>query len=409
MDLEKKNQIQLSAFKELLKYKRVILKWSTGSGKTMPAIHMLNHLFDNNKIPRVLIVIAEKAHKNNWKNEINIFSDKAEQILNNITIICYASLKKYINTSWDFIVFDETHHLKSELRQSFVSTIKSRYILALSATLPLAVKFYLNKTFGNFLVSSLSLKASIDNNLLSEPTINIYTLSWETLNLCRHTLEINLSKNPTKIIKDYYPNRWKYLRNKSAYKGCKLILYCTAKEKYEYYEEQINYYKRISMINPNNQALKNLWLQYGSLRKRYLGELKTETAKTIINKMRERNSRFITFCCSINQSLLFTKECAVNSKNPESFKLIDSFNKKELSELFAVGMLQEGVTLSNLEECLIIQLDGNERGFIQKTGRAMRAEHPMIHLIVIEGTQDTVYLKNVTENVEEKYIKVIKI
>ena len=98
MDLEKKNQIQLSAFKELLKYKRVILKWSTGSGKTMPAIHMLNHLFDNNKIPRVLIVVAEKAHKNNWKNEINIFSDKAEQILNNITIICYASLKKYINT-----------------------------------------------------------------------------------------------------------------------------------------------------------------------------------------------------------------------------------------------------------------------------------------------------------------------
>ena len=72
-------------------------------------------------------------------------------------------------------------------------------------------------------------------------------------------------------------------------------------------------------------------------------------------------------------------------------------------------MLQEGVTLSNLEECLIIQLDGNERGFIQKTGRAMRTEHPMIHLIVIEGTQDTVYLKNVTENVKEKYIKVIKI
>ena len=163
------------------------------------------------------------------------------------------------------------------------------------------------------------------------------------------------------------------------------------------------------MINPNNQALKNLWLQYGSLRKRYLGELKTETAKTIINEMRKRNSRFITFCCSINQSLLFTKECAVNSKNPESFNLINSFNKKELSELFAVGMLQEGVTLTNLEECLIIQLDGNERGFIQKTGRAMRAEHPMIHLIVIEGTQDAVYLKNVTENIEEKYIKVIKI
>ena len=52
-------------------------------------------LFDNNKIPRVLIVVAEKAHKNNWKNEIKTFSNKAEQILNNITIICIVDNTMY--------------------------------------------------------------------------------------------------------------------------------------------------------------------------------------------------------------------------------------------------------------------------------------------------------------------------
>ena len=84
--------------------------------------------------------------------------------------------------------------------------------------------------------------------------------------------------------------------------------------------------------------------------------------------------------------------------------LINKFNNFELDELFAVGMLQEGVTLSSLDECLIIQLDGNERGFLQKAGRTMRTEHPMIHIIVIDGTQDDNYLKNVIENIEDKYI-----
>ena len=79
-------------------------------------------------------------------------------------------------------------------------------------------------------------------------------------------------------------------------------------------------------------------------------------------------------------------------------------NNLEIDELFAVGMLQEGVTLSSLDECLIIQLDGNERGFIQKAGRTMRTVNPVIHIIVIDGTQDDNYLKNVIENIEEKYI-----
>ena len=157
-------------------------------------------------------------------------------------------------------------------------------------------------------------------------------------------------------------------------------------------------------MNPNNQALRNKWLQFGSQRKRFLGELKYNKAVQILNGIRRRNSRFITFCSSIEQSTLLTDKHSVNSKNPDSMNLINKFNNFELDELFAVGMLQEGVTLSSLDECLIIQLDGNERGFLQKAGRTMRTEHPMIHIIVIDGTQDDNYLKNVIENIEDKYI-----
>ena len=88
MNLETKTKIQCSAYKDLLAYKRVILKWSTGTGKTLPAIYMLNNLFNSDKIPRVLVVVAEKAHKDNWKKEIEKFSDKSEYIINNIKMIC---------------------------------------------------------------------------------------------------------------------------------------------------------------------------------------------------------------------------------------------------------------------------------------------------------------------------------
>lgn len=404
MDLQKKQQIQSSAYNDLLKHKRVILKWSTGTGKTLPAIYMLNNLFNSDKIPRVLIVVAERAHKDNWKKEIIKFSDKSDYIIKNIKMICYASLKNYINTSWDFIVFDEVHHLKSQLRQDYVSTLKGNYILGLSATMNYDVRNFLNHTFGSFLTSSITLKTSIDNNLLPEPTINIHHLRWKELNNKKQTIEISVGKKPTKQIIDDYSNRWKYLKHRTLYTGYKLIFNCTPQQKYEYLNEQMDYYKRISMMNPNNQALRNKWLQFGSQRKRFLGELKYNKAVQILNGIRRRKSRFITFCSSIEQSTLLTDKHSVNSKNPDSMNLINKFNNFELDELFAVGMLQEGVTLSSLDECLIIQLDGNERGFLQKAGRTMRTEHPMIHIIVIDGTQDDNYLKNVIENIEDKYI-----
>ena len=69
-------------------------------------------------------------------------------------------------------------------------------------------------------------------------------------------------------------------------------------------------------------------------------------------------------------------------------------------------MLQEGQNLTGIEAELIIQLDGKERSFIQKSGRAMRAESPLIYIMYCRNTQDEVYLKNVIDNIELKYIKI---
>jgi superfamily II DNA or RNA helicase len=72
-------------------------------------------------------------------------------------------------------------------------------------------------------------------------------------------------------------------------------------------------------------------------------------------------------------------------------------------------MLQEGVNLSDIQVGIIIQLDGEERAFIQKFGRTLRAESPVQYIIYYKGTRDEEYLKNALENIDKSYIKEIKL
>ena len=70
-------------------------------------------------------------------------------------------------------------------------------------------------------------------------------------------------------------------------------------------------------------------------------------------------------------------------------------------------MLKEGSNLSNIEIGVMIQLDGNEGSFIQKSGRIMRAENPVIFLFYFKNTKDEEYLENVLREVNPEHVKVI--
>ena len=88
---------------------------------------------------------------------------------------------------------------------------------------------------------------------------------------------------------------------------------------------------------------------------------------------------------------------------------MNKFNRKEISNLFAVGMLQEGVNLTDIQVGIIIQLDGEERAFIQKFGRVLRSDSPVQYIFYVKNTRDEDYLKNALENIDKNYIKSITI
>ena len=367
---DNRTSIQNRAVEKLFMYNNLLLKWGTAMGKSRVAVLACDYILDRELDPQILLLVAERAHKDNWKKEFVKFlgEERAKEVLGIVTIECYASMHKYKNTTWNFIIFDECHHLQSEKRQEILETMKAKYVLALSATPGRAAYDALSWTFGRFEIDEISTQDAIDSEYLPEPRIVCIPLELERFERTE-TIDMKMSSKTVITISDNWSNRWKYLRNKQKYARYEIIFHCTQKEKYEYINEQFEYWKKQYFRNQGNERLKNMWLQWGSKRKRFLGELKTTRALELINGLRESSRRFICFCSSIEQAHALGGERAVHSQNKNSPAVIQSFNDKKIDEIFAVGMLVEGVTLTDIEAGIIIQLDGNERQFVQKSGR----------------------------------------
>ena len=221
-------------------------------------------------------------------------------------------------------------------------------------------------------------------------------------------MDLRTAKSGDKgVIKDLWSNRWKYMRNRKAYLGYVLKFSCTQKEKYEYINEQFDYWKRQYFRNQGNIRLKNMWLQWGTKRKRFLGELKTREAEELCVKLNKEGKRFICFCSSIIQAEFLGGENCIHSKKKDVEGVISAFNSGKTNSIFAVGMLQEGQNLTNIQAGIIVQLDGEERGFIQKFGRSLRAEDPVQYILYYKNTRDEEYLQKALENINKDYVQEI--
>ena len=411
MNTSNKDLLQRMMASYLYNGGNLALQWSTGVGKSRVAVKVIKDLFDRFENFSVLLVVAEEAHKENWKEEFKkaLGESTYYKVMPHVQMICYASLKNWRDTSWSFIVFDEAHHLQSDLRKDILQSLHSSRILALSATLKDDVLVALTQCFGKFKVHKISLQNAIDSGFLPEPKIICIPLELERFSRTE-VIEMDLTTTKIKkkgIITDFWSNRWKYLKHRKDYVGYVLQFSCTQKEKYEYINEQFEYWKRQFFRNQSNIRIKNMWLQWGSVRKRYLGELKTKKAYELCEKLKKLKKRFICFCSSILQAETLGKEDCIHSKKKDVSTIISEFNSGERNSIFAVGMLQEGQNLNNIQAGVIVQLDGEERGFIQKFGRSLRAEDPMQYILYYKDTRDEEYLQKALENINKDYIQEI--
>jgi superfamily II DNA or RNA helicase len=397
-----KESIQSEAVELISKHSRVILSWATSLGKSAAAIKMLNKIIQEKINCKVLLVVAESAHKGNWDEEFNKFGlSKCD-----LTVECFASLKKYRDSKWDVVIIDEAHHIGSDLRMDIISTIKSEYMILLSATIPNDTILYLSQIFGKFHIFNITLDDAIKAGILPKPKIYLIPLTLNRTDYNCTIIEEWGTKKLRKTIKCNYPERWKYLKNKKEYPNVQLEISCTEQQKYDYYSDKFEFYKN-SYMRSRSIALKNKWLQTGSQRKVFLGELKTPIVRKFIRKV--LNKRFVCFCTSINQAEALDKNHSIHSKKKNSLEIIDKFNNKSISNLFAVNMIQEGQNLVDIEVGIIVQLDGQERAFIQKFGRTLRADSPVQYIFYYKNTRDEEYLENILEGIDSNYIQEINL
>lgn len=391
------NKEALNLFK---RNKNIILKWGTGLGKSCASIKIIEYLRLFRLKPKILLVVAERAHKSNWQKEF----DKWGSDYSDITMECYASLKNYRNTNWDLVIFDEAHHLGSDLRLDIISSIKASHIILLSATLPRTLIDNLTDIFGKFGMSAVTLNQAIESKVLPKPRVFLIPLQLDNSNKDQEIIEEWGKKEKRIEIKCAYYDRWTYLKNKHLYPNVTLRILCTQKQKYDNLSDRFSYWKNF-YLRTRQEYAKNLWLQAGSLRKKFLGECKTEYVKILLNQIKDK--RYICFCSSIEQAELLGGANSIHSKKDNSLSIIEDFNSKKIDSLFAVGMLQEGQNLTNIEAGVIVQLDGQERAFIQKFGRSMRSEDPIQFIFYYEDTRDADYLDNVLEGINKEYITIV--
>ena len=397
-----REELQIQSLALIKQSNRVALQWCTGLGKSKMAIDIANYLADKEfeecrKPLSVLLVVAETAHKSNWKMEFDKWGLKTD----NIIMECYASLKKYKNSCWDLIIFDEAHHLGSDLRMSVLTELYAKNIILLSATLPDQVMQAVTEVFGEFVTSKVTLKEAIEWGILPQPKVYLIPLTLDSTYPNCTIIEEWGKKEKRVTYKCKFHERWEYLRNKNKYPNVTLEISCTQQQKYDYLSDQFEYWRN-QFFRTRQEFIKNKWLQVGSKRKRFLGESKTDAIRLLLHKIQDK--RFICFCTSIEQAELLGGKNAIHSKKNNSFDIINDFNTKKIDNLFAVGMLQEGQNLTDIEAGVIVQLDGQERAFVQKFGRSLRATDPIQFIFYYKDTRDIEYLENVLEGIDSEYI-----
>lgn len=364
----------------------------TGYGKSKIAIDLLNYIYCNEKKNLdVLLLVAKRVHKQNWKDEIIKWKLKS-----NITIHmdCYESLKHHQNCKYDVLVMDECHHVQSEMRLGYLSTISFKYMIGLSATMSRELIDYMRNTYSTSIVSS-TLQNAIDSDILPEPQIILLPLQLDN-DKASETIELN-PKVSGNIIRDEYENLWKYKYIKPKRH---VILTATQKQKEQYLNTEILYFKN-SYMRTYNEWIKNTWLHLCGQRLVFLANCKNDYVHCLLSKM--QNKRTLTFCSSIEQSEILGKYC-IHSQNGNVENTLDSFNKEKINHITAVRMLDEGINLHNCQYGIFANLNSSQRLVTQRIGRILRHKHPKIIIPYYKDSREEKIVEKMIDGYNTKLI-----
>lgn len=423
---ELRSDLQQEATECFLANRRLILQWGTGIGKSRVAVKAVQALYLTGH-RRILLLVAETQHKRNWEEQFVEHFGKAwgQTLYDSLIVECYHSLSKYAGTEWDCIIADEAHHLRSENRVEVLRSMKADYVLCVSATVSDNgdadnLLDALGKTFGSFETRDFSVGDGIRCGIIGEPKVFVHTLAIDDIRDEQYF--VYGWGRPDKRVEISCPYS-EFIQMKDGLitrpAAASVTVSCTAMEGYEFLSGEIaDCRERIRKLKENlkegdasSRAIQYLETEakmYGSQRKLFIGRCKTSCAQKLLASL--EGKRFICFCADVAQAEHLGAQTVISSHKSRKANadIISLFNDGRSSSVFAVSMSEEGTNLHGIEAGVIIQLGSKERKFIQRFGRALRAESPVQHILVLDETRDVEYLVDSLRNVDQKYISIVK-
>lgn len=374
-----------------LKGSNWLLELATGTGKSKMAIEKVKSL--RSRIGQhLLIVVPRNVHKANWADEIKKWWPKCDL---KISYTTYVSFPKY-KGHWDFVIFDECHHLSERCREALCDFEIGHSVL-LSATVNRSLKDELKEVFDNLVSYKKDLRDVIEDEILPDPRVYLWPLDLRT-----DLSTESILKNPKakgRLVECNWINRWNFIKQK-AYP---VRIYCTERQYYSDLCGQIEYWKKRT-YRTRSQIAKNKWLRLCAERLKWLSDKKVKYLHQLLPLLIKY--RTLTFCNSIEQTELLGEYC-INSKNTESVQYLEDFNSGKIDHITACNMLNEGMNLFNCQIGIYANLNSSESIIKQRMGRLLRHPNPVIIVPYFRGTREEELVQTMLEDYNPELVTTI--
>lgn len=368
--------------------RNVLLTLPTGFGKSKNAIERVKHLAKK-KYKNLPIVVPKNVLKVNWADELAKWWPDCKL---NITFSTYVSFPKH-KGKWDFIIFDEAHHLSERCREALCD-FEIEYTILLSATVKKDLREELKEVFDDLYYYNATLREAIDNGVLPDPTVYLLPLTLDN-KLPNERIIKNL-KAKGRVIYASWAERWFYMRQKSN----PVHIFCTQTQYLDDLNGQIEWFKN----RRGNIVCKNRWLKLCGDRLKYLSDCKVPIVLKILQHC--EHQRTLTFCNSIEQTKKLGEYC-INSQNAESNDVLRLFNKGVVHHITACNMLNEGMNLVDCRVGIYANLNSSDTIIKQRTGRLLRHPNPIIIIPYYKGTREEELVNKMLEDYNPELVKTV--